>query len=70
MSKFWEWLSGKKLIIGGICSWLALNAIPFVMETFNLDLPWMAQVISVLAWISGFLVPVGGVHKVIKAKKK
>lgn len=67
---WWEWLSGKKVLIGSVCGWLALTGIPFVMETFNLDLPWMAQVISVLAWIFGILVPVGVGHKVVKAKKR
>ncbi len=62
----WEWLSGKKTVIGSVLLWIAAVAIPFVAEQ-GFDPSWMGFVASAFTWIAGILIPIGVGHKIKKA---
>lgn len=65
--QIWEWLSGKKTVIGTTCLWIAGIFIPFIINDMNFHPAWFDTVITVLNWIGGILAPLGITHK---AKKK
>lgn len=67
MSEFWNLLNGKKTLIGGIFLWLAA-VLPGFFVAIGLDPTWLSQLVAVLTWIGGILVPVGAGHKLKKAK--
>lgn len=66
ISKIWEFLSGKKTVIGSICLWIAGIGIPFIINDLNFHPGWLDTVVSVLTWIGGILAPLGIGHKAVK----
>ena len=66
ISKIWEFLSGKKTVIGSICLWIAAIGLPFIINDLNYHPGWFDTAISILSWIGGILAPLGIGHKVVK----
>lgn len=69
LQKAWEFLSGKKVLIGTIAYWLGFTGLPFLVAQ-GFDPAWMSHAISFLIWIGEILIPLGVIHKVAKAKKQ
>jgi hypothetical protein len=64
----WQWLSGKKTIIGAVCLWVASVFIPdFLIGELHLAWGFLPLLVTILMWIGGILVPTGIAHKAIKA---
>lgn len=69
LQKAWDFLSGKKTLIGSIALWLGYTGLPFLAGQ-GFDPAWMAHAISFLIWIGQLLIPIGVAHKLAKTKKK
>lgn len=68
LQKAWEFLSGKKTLIGSIALWLGFTGLPFLVSQ-GFDPAWLPHAISFLIWIGELLIPIGVGHKLVKAKK-
>lgn len=64
--QIWNWLSGKKTVIGSICLWIAGVFMPFIINDLGINPAWFDTLISVLSWVGGILTPLGVVHKAAK----
>ncbi len=62
----WEWLNGKKTVIGSVFLFIALN-IATAFGWFSFDPAWLSTLITILTWIGNTLVGGGLTHKVVKA---
>ena len=69
LEKAWEFLSGKKVVIGSILLWLGVTGLPFLVSQ-GFDPAWMSHTINFAIWLGQILVPLGVAHKFTKAKKK
>jgi len=58
----WEWLSGKKTVIGSVFLFIALN-ITTAFGWFSFDPAWLGTLITILTWIGNTLVGGGLAHK-------
>ena len=67
MSELWEWFNGKKMLIGGVLLWLAV-VLPGFFTAIGIDPVWLSQLVAVLTWLGGVLLPGGAIHKLKKAK--
>lgn len=65
--QIWEFLSGKKTVIGTVCLWIAGIGLPFIINEMNFHPGWFDTAITILNWLGGILAPLGIGHK---AKKK
>lgn len=61
MKSFWNWLNGKKTVIGGVLTLL----IGFLQAKLIID----ADTAFFLLSLTGLLLGVGISHKIVKAKK-
>ena len=64
----WNWLNGKKSVIGSICLWIGTIGLPFIIgEGYNPA--WIDTLARVLTWLGGIMTPLGVGHKAIKKRK-
>ena len=67
MLKLWEWLSGKKLAIGGVALFIADIFIGDLLFTrLAISAIWLVKIQIICQWLGALLVPVGAIHKGIK----
>jgi hypothetical protein len=62
MKKFWNWLDGKKTVIGAV----AANIVPWLMLKGCLSNATAGMIMGIIAAITG----VGLAHKAVKARKE
>lgn len=67
---WWEWLSGKKTVIGGYILLLAAFITEVVIGQWGIDSDIVPKIVGTLTWIGGILTATGGAHKIGKAIKK
>jgi len=67
--KIWNWLNGKKTVIGSVCLWIGGIFLPFIINDLNYHPAWFDTLISILNWLGGVLAPLGIMHKAAKTKK-
>lgn len=70
MVKFWNWISGKKTVIGGYMLLLALAITELAIGQWGIEADILPKIVGTLNWIGGILTATGGAHKIGKAIKK
>ena len=65
--KFWEWLSGKKMVIATFLFLTVKLINEVVIGVWGYDTPLMGNVILTVEWFATALGGVGAMHKVKKA---
>lgn len=68
MEKLWQWLNGKKTVIGASLLLASAFCTQVLIGIWNLDPWWMDKTIQTLDWVGGIVTSGGLVHKGIKAK--
>ena len=68
MTEFWNWLSGKKTIIGATLLLASAFATQVVIGIWDFDPDWMPRMVETLDWIGGVITAGGLVHKAAKTK--
>ncbi len=70
IKKIWEFLNGKKTLIGGVICFISVFLSEVICGIWGVHTNWLPPLIKTLNWIGMPLVGIGGVHKGIKAAKK
>jgi len=65
--EIWQWLSGKKTLIGAVCVWIATALIgDLVIGQFAFEPAWLTWLQGWLMTIGTWLTPIGLAHKLGK----
>ncbi len=67
---WWEWLSGKKTVIGGYMLLAALAITELVIGQWGIESDILPKIVGTLNWIGGILTATGGAHKVVKVIRR
>lgn len=69
MTKFWNWLSGKKTLIGAVLLLGSAFATQVVIGIWEYSPDWMPRMVETLDWVGGTIVAGGLTHKLVKPKQ-
>ena len=70
MNTIWQFLSGKKTVIGASILFLATFLSEVIVGKWNVQVDWMTPLIETLNWLGMALTGLGLGHKAIKPVEK
>jgi len=70
MNEAWEWLNGKKTVIGSVLLLASAFSTQVVIGIWEVDQAWLPRMVETFDWVGGLITTGGLTHKMVRKGKK